>query len=780
MPTKVVMVRRPTDVLRAVVSAVAVVLVGVATAQGEIELDSWMRIVEELPPWLVQLCVFVVVSCLLVTAYVALVAVVRARADRTFLRDYAVAVSVTVVASYLVSLLVVDPAVGAGVLDPSRSDLLDFPDVMVAVIAAAGVVAVPHVARPNRKLLWGVVFASVWCGAMTDPMALVPVVAGFSVGMAISSGWLALVGSPAGLPDLSAVRAALTRQGVAVGTTTVERTPLWGGASTCLAVREDGGGPLRVKVYGRDAVAADFWVRLYRRVTYLDAERSWSGRRIDLVEHEAAVTAFAHQLGVAVTSVVAVSDWQETDPFVAVEWSGDALGDLEAEAVTDELVAHLWSTITDLHEVGIVHGGLDAESLRVDDGTVRLANLDRGRFSTEKRLRDRDLANVLVILGVLIGSDRAVDTANETLGPDRLNDLAPYLEPAAIRVPLHEVQGGLKSLLSRLRDGIAERTGTPSPPPADLKRLTPRRLLAMALVVLAVVALATALAGIDFAAVAEEVADARWALVLLALVVGQLVLLPEALATTCLVPERLPFGPLVALQSTMRFLGLAVPGPAARVAANAAFLRKQGVVIARSLTLGVVDSAAGLLVELLILVIAVAVGGLSLALFGIEPIDVEWVLVTAVLVVVAAVLALVYRVVEPVRSRVLGAWTGVRDVLVVLRDSPSRTAALVATNLTVRLISASALWLVLRALDVSLDFLAVLVVIAASNLLSGLIPVPGNVGVAEAALTTFLVAAGVPEDTAFAAAVVYRVCTAYLPPIWGAAAQRWLVRHDYL
>jgi uncharacterized protein (TIRG00374 family) len=126
------------------------------------------------------------------------------------------------------------------------------------------------------------------------------------------------------------------------------------------------------------------------------------------------------------------------------------------------------------------------------------------------------------------------------------------------------------------------------------------------------------------------------------------------------------------------------------------------------------------------------------------------------------------------------AWSGTREVLTVLKDSPGRTTALIASNLASRLISSAALWLVLQSLGVSLDVLVVLVVIAASNLLSGLIPVPGNVGVAEAALTTFLVAAGVPEDTAFAAAVVYRVCVAYLPPVWGAGAQRWLLRHDYI
>jgi len=313
-----------------------------------------------------------------------------------------------------------------------------------------------------------------------------------------------------------------------------------------------------------------------------------------------------------------------------------------------------------------------------------------------------------------------------------------------------------------------------------LKRVTPRRLLGLALVILALTALLSALSGIDFAAVAAEVADASWIVILIATVVGQLILIPEALATTSLVPERLPFGPLVALQSAMRFLGLAVPGPAARVAANVAFLRKQGIVVARSLTLGVLDSAAGLSVELLILVGAALVGDLSLALFGIEPPEVDWAVIALVLVVAAVALFVVVRLVKPLRQRLTTALRSVQEALDVLRASPTRALALFASNLAARVVSASTLWLVLASLGVRLDLLAVLVVIAASNLLSGLIPVPGNVGVAEAALTAFLVAAGVEEDTAFAAAVVYRVITAYLPTVWGAAAQRWLTRHDYL
>jgi uncharacterized membrane protein YbhN (UPF0104 family) len=63
--------------------------------------------------------------------------------------------------------------------------------------------------------------------------------------------------------------------------------------------------------------------------------------------------------------------------------------------------------------------------------------------------------------------------------------------------------------------------------------------------------------------------------------------------------------------------------------------------------------------------------------------------------------------------------------------------------------------------------LELLVVNMAASALAGLIPVPGGVGAAEASLTAGLVAFGVDDSTAFAIALTHRLCTSYLPPIWG-------------
>jgi uncharacterized protein (TIRG00374 family) len=62
----------------------------------------------------------------------------------------------------------------------------------------------------------------------------------------------------------------------------------------------------------------------------------------------------------------------------------------------------------------------------------------------------------------------------------------------------------------------------------------------------------------------------------------------------------------------------------------------------------------------------------------------------------------------------------------------------------------------------------------AASVLSSLIAVPGGVGAAEASLSAGLIAMGVDQSTAFAIAITQRLCTFYLPPIWGYAPLRWL------
>jgi uncharacterized protein (TIRG00374 family) len=93
---------------------------------------------------------------------------------------------------------------------------------------------------------------------------------------------------------------------------------------------------------------------------------------------------------------------------------------------------------------------------------------------------------------------------------------------------------------------------------------------------------------------------------------------------------------------------------------------------------------------------------------------------------------------------------------------------------------ATALGLFARALGYHLPLSELLVINMSVSLLASFIPVPGGIGVVEFGLTAGLTAAGMQEEAALAAAILYRISIFYLPPLWGFFALSWLQRNRYL
>ena len=114
-----------------------------------------------------------------------------------------------------------------------------------------------------------------------------------------------------------------------------------------------------------------------------------------------------------------------------------------------------------------------------------------------------------------------------------------------------------------------------------------------------------------------------------------------------------------------------------------------------------------------------------------------------------------------------------------LRDRRKRLE-LFGGNVAGELTFALSLGAVCHAYGVGLSIAELLVINVGASVLAGFIPVPGGVGAAEATLTAGLVAFGVDESTAFAIAITQRLCTHYLPPIWGYFSLRWLRKQGFV
>jgi len=225
-------------------------------------------------------------------------------------------------------------------------------------------------------------------------------------------------------------------------------------------------------------------------------------------------------------------------------------------------------------------------------------------------------------------------------------------------------------------------------------------------------------------------------------------------------------------------VNLAVPSSVGRIATKLRYFQRQGAGVVAAGTMSALDSLSTFSIQILILVGGLLLGEGSLHLdIDLDPEQgAKLILVVAIIV---GVLIGITLLVKPVREWVLPPLREFRRTLAVLR-SPAKAAQLFLGNFAAEVLFAITIGVCLHAYGHSASLIDLMIVNTCVALFSGLMPVPGGIGVSEAALTAGLVAIGIPDAAAFATALTYRLCTFYLPPIWGWFAFRWLVKNKYL
>jgi uncharacterized protein (TIRG00374 family) len=141
-------------------------------------------------------------------------------------------------------------------------------------------------------------------------------------------------------------------------------------------------------------------------------------------------------------------------------------------------------------------------------------------------------------------------------------------------------------------------------------------------------------------------------------------------------------------------------------------------------------------------------------------------------IVVLAVPKVRMKVLPEVRDALRGLWA--------VAKIRRKRVEVFGGSLAAELLYAIALGATCLAYGIHLNIAQLVFVNTSASVLSSIVPVPGGIGAAEAALSAGLIAMGVDEPTALAIAVTQRLCTFYLPPIWGYASLRWLARKGYV
>jgi len=768
--------RRPTDILLLIASALGLVALAFV-APGPLGFDeSASGFVDALPGlfgWFWEISYDLLIGWALFMLVAALVSKARKRLLLEEVLAGALAFGGAVLAGMVAGVSWSDLVNGLGSSEPPAV----YPSMRFAVTVAIVITASPHLSRPLRYIGRWIVTAG-FLGAIA--LGVTPAI-GALAGLAIATGVAALVhlafGSPGGRLQPDQIGAALDDLGVEtseLGDARLEAR----GAQLSTALTTDGR-RIVVKIYGRDAWDGQFLASIWSSFWYRDEMPSVGHSRIQQVEHEAFVTLLAERAGVQVLPVIAAGLATGRDALLVIEARGDLLVDRGSD-VEDDFFRSAWSMLDALHANGMAHGQVDAYRLAImPDGTAALLDFAGARVAAPDSFQSADRAQLLVTSALTVGSERAVAVAAASIGNEGLASVLPFLQAPALTRTTRKTLRERKFDLDELRDLAAKAAGVEVPKLEHLKRVTLGSIITVVVVVFLAYAILSAISGVGLDNLLDELKSASGPWLWIALVLAPSVLLAEALACMGATERPVRFGPLVALESAIQFIQLAVPSSAARIAVNVRFFQRAGATTTGALAVGLIDSFSGFLVQitLLLVVSLTGLGSLNLKTNGSGG-SFDWTLVViaAVIVVIGVVVALF---IPKVRAMLKARMADSKVALRVFR-MPSKVSLLFFGNLIAQLINALVLGLCLRAFGQHVPFADLILVYTGVALFAGFMPVPGGIGVAEAAYTACLVALGVPQTAALATALTMRLVTYYLPPIWGAFAMKWLRSHQYI
>jgi glycosyltransferase 2 family protein len=655
-----------------------------------------------------------------------------------------------------------------------------FPGVRLAEAAAVTLTISLQLVRPLQRANRWILALGFGGALLLGDAAPTGVAAAFLIAVAASSAVRLAFGTSAGRPQLPEVANQLDGLGIAADGLAVEQWPVAG--VFVARARDPEGRALLIKVHGRDAydnqLVENVWRTLWYRDTDLGLALSWS----QVAEHEALVTLLAREGGVRTQEVVRVATTERSEALLVLRGEARPLETLGEDELTDDLVHAAWRTLDALHSAGVAHRRIDTRTVALVDGSAGFVDFAGGTADPTPDQQMTDRAQLLVTTATRFGADQALAAAIDSLGADGLGALLPYLQQAALAGPLRTAVRAAGLDLDELRKQAAATVGVEEPPLVRLRRVTWRGFAQTALLALAAFAILIFATGIDYDQLGSALEHASWSWIVLGAVLAQAPRITQALSTLGSVVAQLRFGPIYALQLATSYMNLALPSSVARLAVNIRFFQLQGIAPAAAVTAGAIDSFAGTVIQVVLLggllLLTESTLNLELSTPSRGALTVIGILAAVVVAIVVTVLV-VGRIRRAIASRVRTWWPQVRVALGALRAS-NKLALLLLGNLATEILFAAALGLFALGLSYHISIWDLLVINISISLVGTLIPIPGNIGIAEFGLTVGLTAAGMTEEAALATALLYRVATFYLPPVWGFFALRWLERNRYL
>ena len=637
-----------------------------------------------------------------VTAVLVVLALLARRLEVA--RDIALSVLVSAaVAGLLVLLVGSDGGRGPGTAIHGYS--VHFPVLQIAAFMAVATASLPYLARTVQRLVEMFVVLVALASVVGGHGLPINVVGSMAIGWGATAIVHLVFGSPLGLPSTNDVVLLLRELGVAASDVQFSKGQEWGVARYTghLESAANGATNLAISVYGRDATDAKLLSKAGRFLLYRDSGPTLTLTRVQEVEREAYLTMWAAQIGASVPHVVQAGQAGPSGDtlLVCLLPDGVRLSGVQGEAVTDRMLDSLFAQLVLLRGARLAHGALSGETVQFDlvAETASLVNFRKASTGASDDRLDADMAGAIASMAVVVGADRAAETAARSLTSEVLGSALRHLRSAGFDPVLVRALRAHKGLLDQVREKAAAVKSIEVP-----KLVEPRRIsIANLVLVIGTMIGGWALIGvlIDVTNSFDTIIGADWIWVAAVFLLGNAAFVGTAVEDLGSVSGSLQFIRVLALEIGESFSGIA-GGTAMIFATRVRFFQQQGYTPSVAVSSSAIVTASSWLVKALLFLISLPLAWSTIHLG--EPNEggnsnTVWVIlvvVVCVLVLAGLVLAVpkVRRLVgATMRPRIQEVWGNARSVA----SSPRKVALLIGGSIGGQLAVVLALAASLRA-----------------------------------------------------------------------------------
>jgi len=458
------------------------------------------------------------------------------------------------------------------------------------------------------------------------------------------------------------------------------------------------------------------------------------------------------------------------------------LGDMHAAEISDASLAAVWEQLAKAHEAGLAHRAITSDSVlfgpHPDEAghAVWLIGWHDGDIASSDLARRLDVTQMLAVLALAVGADRAVASAATVLERDTLTSVAPLLQPVALPAMTRTAAKSRGDVLPAVRQALLDLL--PEAAESEPFRLVRLGWRTVALVTISAIVLLVVITRLDFAGIVDAVrgADPWWMTMAFALSLTTYV--GAAMAMKGFAPITLPMGDTLLTQVAASFVALAAPAGMGPAALNLRLLQRKRVATSLAVASVAIVQLTLFATTVLLLVVVSAVTGDSRVFHQFSS---TGVLIGAGVVVVLCLVLAVPKVRGKVWRRFGPTFAQAWPRLVWVLGQPKKLALGLGGNLLQAVGYVAAFWASLQAFGVSsLSPMQIALIYFLGNAAGSAVPTPGGLGAVEFAMTTGLAGAGLGTALAASIAVLFRALTYWARVPLGWLAWRWLQSRDLL